>query len=289
MKICNICNVEKDNIRKLSKHIRDCHKIKPKDYYDMYIKINLDDKCIHCDEKTKFTNLGLGYKNFCSYKCATTYNRMIQKNDPEKEENFRNKVKLNQINIWKERSISGEKDIIIQKSRLTNKKNIELLTVEQKKIRFGWLNKLTEEEKIIKVNKILNSSLFKFYKNVTTQQMQELLKKRELTRIKNGNQVPISDISVFNEYSRLCRSLTEKTYRKYKYIINPLNLKRGKNTYHLDHKISILYGFLNNISPDILANICNLEILAAYKNSNKSAACSININELINLISTQVY
>lgn len=44
--------------------------------------------------------------------------------------------------------------------------------------------------------------------------------------------------------------------------------KRGKGYFHLDHIISIKYGFDNGIDPEIIGNIMNLRYL--YVNENKS-------------------
>ena len=67
---------------------------------------------------------------------------------------------------------------------------------------------------------------------------------------------------------------------KYKDIINPKNVKRGKN-YHLDHKYSIFEGFNNGVSPKIIGQYYNLEIMTAYDNLKKNKQCSITLNELL--------
>ena len=52
--------------------------------------------------------------------------------------------------------------------------------------------------------------------------------------------------------------------------------------YHLDHKYSIIEGFKNNIKPELIGNIRNLEFIPWKENLNKRAKCSITIKELIN-------
>lgn len=73
------------------------------------------------------------------------------------------------------------------------------------------------------------------------------------------------------------RPLTKKNYRLYKHIINPNNLKRGKekNDYQLDHKYSILEGYKNNIPIEIISSYVNLEILPLKENLSKQDRCSI--------------
>lgn len=51
--------------------------------------------------------------------------------------------------------------------------------------------------------------------------------------------------------------------------------------YHLDHKFSIIEGFKNNIKPEIIGNIKNLEFIPWEENIKKRTKCSITIEELI--------
>lgn len=75
---------------------------------------------------------------------------------------------------------------------------------------------------------------------------------------------------------------TKRSYRIYQKIINPLNLKRGKFTYHLDHRFSIVEGFNNNIMPNIIGSHYNLEMLPMKENECKGMNCSITKEELFN-------
>lgn len=45
--------------------------------------------------------------------------------------------------------------------------------------------------------------------------------------------------------------------------------KRGKGSFHLDHMISIKYGFDNNIHPELIGNIANLRYLHLKENISK--------------------
>ncbi len=60
---------------------------------------------------------------------------------------------------------------------------------------------------------------------------------------------------------------------------------KKENKLHLDHMISIKFGFLNMISPNIIGHIENLALVDAKVNLGKKGKCSININELIEKIS----
>jgi hypothetical protein len=45
--------------------------------------------------------------------------------------------------------------------------------------------------------------------------------------------------------------------------------KRGFRGYHVDHKVSVWYGFKNNIHPASIAHISNLQMVPYQKNLNK--------------------
>lgn len=92
-------------------------------------------------------------------------------------------------------------------------------------------------------------------------------------------------------------------YVKYKKRVNtiskrqPLKMlanynKRGRcgieGAYQLDHKYSILEGFKNDISPEIIGNIKNLEFIPWEENLKKSDNCSITLEELTNDIIVRV-
>jgi hypothetical protein len=53
-----------------------------------------------------------------------------------------------------------------------------------------------------------------------------------------------------------------------------------EGAYHLDHKYSIIEGFRNNIKPEIIGNIKNLEFIPWEENIKKRTKCSITIEEL---------
>jgi len=52
--------------------------------------------------------------------------------------------------------------------------------------------------------------------------------------------------------------------------------KRSFKHFHLDHKISIFYGFKNDIPVEHIADISNLRIISANENLNKGAKCFID-------------
>lgn len=69
----------------------------------------------------------------------------------------------------------------------------------------------------------------------------------------------------FDYYSEEVRLLTEQNKNNIKNIE-----KRNFFTYHIDHKISIKYGFDNSISPEFIAHPTNLHILEKELNLLKN-------------------
>lgn len=59
-------------------------------------------------------------------------------------------------------------------------------------------------------------------------------------------------------------------------------LDEDENAYHLDHKFSIREGFEENIPPEIIGSLKNLEMIPGKKNCSKRANCSISKEELLN-------
>ena len=68
-------------------------------------------------------------------------------------------------------------------------------------------------------------------------------------------------------------------YYDNEYIKNNLSLNHNNNGYpSIDHKITCLYGFLNNIPAEEIANICNLCITKRSINSSKKDKNEIDFN-----------
>lgn len=82
-------------------------------------------------------------------------------------------------------------------------------------------------------------------------------------------------------YKKIVYKIMEVNYKKYKKIINPKKLKRGKKDYHIDHRFSVLEGFKNNILPYIISHPFNLEMKYYKDNLSKDYKCSITKKQLM--------
>jgi hypothetical protein len=139
------------------------------------------------------------------------------------------------------------------------------------------------KDKISKINKEICTS--------------EEMKKRRHKVDENGL-TSIEKQKNTNILSGMWISDTEKTesqlyYKKVWKITNSQDLnslenfnKRGRvdlrdDAHHLDHKFSIYEGFKQNIDPEIIGNINNLEMLPSNINISKGSKCSIDITQIV--------
>lgn len=74
------------------------------------------------------------------------------------------------------------------------------------------------------------------------------------------------ELLILQKYKKKVRALTASTYKQFKHIINPDNLKIGRGNNHLDHKFSIYEGFKNNVPPEVLSSKENLEVIPEKEN-----------------------
>lgn len=70
---CKICNVQFPNLKSLSSHIV-VHQITKQEYYDKFLKVDVNEGVCVCGNKTSFKNLTTGYCKFCSRKCSRNDN-----------------------------------------------------------------------------------------------------------------------------------------------------------------------------------------------------------------------
>lgn len=127
-----------------------------------------------------------------------------------------------------------------------------------------------------------------------------LLKNNLVRSEKSGNPGPWSDgqrnnfyksrtgftidvyLNMLPDFIRYKTIVMMHTNKQKLHLLDNFN-KRGKYEYHLDHKYSIASGFKNNINPELIGNINNLEMLTWQENISKNNKCSITIDQLINL------
>lgn len=100
------------------------------------------------------------------------------------------------------------------------------------------------------------------------------------TRERLGYQLPFEQMSEYDQYTSKVLIITSRqalhTLPKYN-----LRKRNGKTPHQLDHKFSMMEGFKQKISPEIIGCIHNLEYIPMKENHSKGARCSITLDELL--------
>jgi len=85
----------------------------------------------------------------------------------------------------------------------------------------------------------------------------------------------------YRHYARRIRSKAQRWAKEQGYIL-------GKQTYHVDHKLSIWDAYKAGLSESVVNHPANLQIIDAKQNSSKGSNSSITVNELMHLIRKSV-
>jgi hypothetical protein len=279
---CHVCNKTFDNKRKFAKHRLFEHNLNLKDYYDKFLKKEKDGICVICNKCTNFNKNTNSYPKTCSHKCGGIYFRKNLKSNSKKFEIFKNKVSKHRKKWWSSLT-PDELKTNLNKVKTSLNKKISKLSTEQKKEKYGFLNKLNEKEKKSFIeNKMLTTGAHKWWKTATEEEKKNVYEKRTQTNIKNNNLIDRKILNIFDEYKNYKKEVQHKsniTYKKHKKEIDPNSL-RGKG-YQLDHIYSISTGFKNKIDPKILSIKENLRILSSFDNNSKNNKCDISKDKLL--------
>lgn len=111
----------------------------------------------------------------------------------------------------------------------------------------------------------------------TTEQREARVAKQVATkRAKFGTLTP-EDAITYRRYARFIRERAQRWARKQGYTI-------GRQTYHVDHKLSIRDAWCARLPEEIVNHPANLHIMEAKKNSGKGPNSSLTVDELLERI-----
>lgn len=268
---------------KLNSRIINQYKISKEEIYCIYNDISIPQcKAIGCSNIPKFISFVKGFHKFCSSKCSNNDKdkKILGVNNTDYSANGKKiSESLNKKDNW---------DEVTEKRKNTCRKiygfdfAVQSPEVKQKMIntnlsRHGCeFSTQTESMKKKSKETKLNRYGYEYYNNPI-----KIKKNEKRTKILSGFWIKDEDRNDFNRYSKLVRTLSEKNFKKYYNIINPDNLTRSYDDYHLDHKISIFEGFKENIPIFIIASKENLQMLFSKENILKSKKSIYDINEII--------
>ena len=108
------------------------------------------------------------------------------------------------------------------------------------------------------------------------------LAKMRNTFEKKGMWIPLEDLSDYELYKREVWKYTNLNDLSLLENYDKRALAGTDDGYHLDHKYSISQGYINQVSPQLIGSLTNLEFIPWEENIKKQANCSITIEELLN-------
>lgn len=284
---CQICGREFTKFISLSAHISKFHKMNIKDYYDCYIKDGIDGICIVCGNSTSFRRLSEGYKKFCSHSCSNKYNNSEWLNSKE----FKRKAKHTKLKKYGDENYNNrEKYKNTCKTKYGVENTFQSDEVKEKiKNQYGGLyhtqtdsfKEKSKNTRLLKYGDENFTNRKKFYNTCLEKYgtITNLLSESHREKMYNkGIWTRPEYKDEFTLYSEKVRNLTELNYKEYFYEIS--NAEKRGDYWHLDHKVSVYYGFINNIEPEIIAHYKNLEVIPRSDNCSKWVGCSMKIEEL---------
>jgi hypothetical protein len=101
---------------------------------------------------------------------------------------------------------------------------------------------------------------------------------KETKRKKTGLLTP-EQMKDYRHYARRIRTRAQKWAREQGHIL-------GQQTYHVDHKLSVLDAWIAQLPIDIVNHPANLQIIEAKQNSSKGSKSIITVEELLRIITT---
>ena len=108
------------------------------------------------------------------------------------------------------------------------------------------------------------------------------INQRSITKVKLGKIPPSAlNSTEYKEYIKDVRRFTNRSYKKYKNYINPLDLRLShRNGHRIDHIYSKRAGFEHNVPPEIIGHWTNLRVIPDIHNITKNVKCDKTLEQL---------
>ena len=276
-------------------HLKKEHGITTRQYYDMYLKKEDEDKCPVCGGETGFINMNRGYNRCCSHECMykdEVYNE--SRNIGISSIDFNTALEKRKGTCLKKYGVecvsmlpevqSSIRDTCLQKYGTES-------TLSLDKVKSARINKLNEDMHNINLkrsqsNKLKSKEASEKRKNTLllnygvdyASKISGFRDKMIKTKCEKYGFKSLDEITQFETYRNKVRCLTRKSkyllfksFEKCYYTGIVMDLGGcGSKSKTIDHKISIIYGFKNNMSPEQIAHIDNLCVACRFVNSMKN-------------------
>lgn len=213
---CLICNEELFDNKSFAKHLRLNHNISSEEYYIKYISENKDDgicKNERCNNKTKFINIELGFRPFCSLKCSSTSSRFKNKYKETciKKYGTSNPMKLKSIsskcktNLDKNEISKKREKTCIEKYGVSNPSKIKETREKAKKtclLNYGNESYSRTEEYKNRIKKISND---KYGEQHFLSSIEVIKKREESNLLKYNTKYVAQNENVKNKIRKTCK------------------------------------------------------------------------------------
>ena len=240
--------------------------------------------CLECGNIPRFHSYTIGYKQFCNVKCSNRY----KGKDPEISKRISASVSKHHSEVtgdfWEERAKVYRNTVDNQTDEYKNIKKIN----KSNRMKLVHRNRCSEQKNTINIKiseSLKNSDIARIQRikrsKLGAQALQKKRRRMTADELKEFNKRFGSKDEIgtrredYKQYLKLVNYYTNKDLS----LLENIHL-RGLD-YHLDHKYSRKQGFLDNISPEIIGNNINLEIITATMNLVKGSGCSISKEDLI--------
>lgn len=213
---------------------------------------------------------------------------------------FKEKSKITLMNNWGvdsfskteefKKIIQDKKHLIVEKIKKTF---VEKYGVQHYTQTDDWKSKYLSN--ILEIEKKRKETCIEKYGVENVTQIKQVYDKIIKTKIENNQIIPESLLSDWDVYRKKVRKITNSNKKSLfenwdgiDYYDNE-NIKSYFSYSHthrfyptIDHKISVFYGFRNNIDPAIVGDIENLRITKRYLNCIKNKMIEEEFNKIIN-------
>lgn len=235
-------------------------------------------KCKHCKlNPVNYTYFTKGYHDYCSVTCSS--------NSEEKKSSIMSTV-LDKYGVKNIGEVTREKALKTMDDRYGM--HISKTDIFKEKFKKTSLENWGVEHysKTDEYKEKFKKTLLKNWGVENPLQSTEILEKTLNTRKQNGHIYKWSEkeLESIQLYRSAVTYYTERTYEKYKDIINPDNLDRGIHTNHVDHIFPVIKGWQNDIDPKLISHPKNLRLLSSEDNRSKGDRTEMTVEDFYEMI-----
>jgi len=284
-------------------HLKREHNMCMKEYYDLYIKKESEDRCKMCEKTCFWENFSKGYCTYCSRECMYSdpvYQRnqkeSLKKYDRKKANSRRIKTCLDKYGIknvmqteehkeklfhsnmkkYGTRTTLGIKHVKEAREKAIEDQIEQIVAKRAKR----WNNRTEEEKEEVKQKRV--ETCIERYGVETVFHIEGIWDKIRETNVKSGLWVPIENKDKWVQYKIMVQEETKlhipnlfaewdgKCYYM-GYTLSNENGHYDPYSITIDHKMSKKYGYINNIDPKIIGGYKNLCICSRIINCAKNS------------------